>query len=39
VQTRDHIRERWGRHFEVLEFVDSLAANQDLVVMRAGGVV
>ena len=31
VQTRDHIREHWGRHFEVLEFVDSLAANQDLV--------
>ena len=38
VQTRDHIREHWGRHFEVLEFIDSLAANQDLVVMRAGGI-
>jgi hypothetical protein len=25
VQTRDHIREHWGRHFEVLEFIDSLA--------------
>jgi SAM-dependent methyltransferase len=38
VQTRDHIREQWGRHFEVLEFIDSLAANQDLVVMRAGSI-
>lgn len=35
VQTHDHIREHWGKHFEIVEVVDGLAANQDLVVMRA----
>jgi SAM-dependent methyltransferase len=35
IQTRTHIREHWGREFEVLEFIDGMAANQDLVVMRA----
>lgn len=37
VQSRAHIREHWGREFEVLEFLDGFAANQDLVVMRVPG--
>lgn len=35
IQTQAHIRENWGRELEVLEFLPGLAANQDLVVMRA----
>jgi len=34
VQTRAHIESNWGKHFEVLEFLDGFAANQDMVVMR-----
>ena len=34
IQTRDHIQAHWGQQFEVLEFLDGFAANQDLVVMR-----
>jgi hypothetical protein len=33
--SRDYIHREWGREFEVVEFVDAMAANQDLVVMRA----
>jgi hypothetical protein len=34
IQTRVNIREHWGRHFEIVEFLDGMAANQDMVVMR-----
>jgi SAM-dependent methyltransferase len=35
VQSREHILENWGRDFDIVEFLDGMAANQDLVVMRA----
>lgn len=35
IQTRENIRSNWGQHFEVLEFLDGMAANQDMVVMLA----
>jgi 2-polyprenyl-3-methyl-5-hydroxy-6-metoxy-1,4-benzoquinol methylase len=34
IQTRENIMTNWGRHFEVIEFLDGFAANQDLVVLR-----
>lgn len=34
VQTRDNVAANWSRHFEVVDFVDGMAANQDMVVMR-----
>lgn len=37
VQTRAHITQHWSHDFDVLEFMDGFAANQDLVVMRARG--
>jgi SAM-dependent methyltransferase len=35
IQTRAHIAQHWSHDFEVLDFIDGVAANQDLVVMRA----
>ena len=37
IQTRAHIREHWGREFEILDFLGGFAANQDMVVMRVPG--
>jgi SAM-dependent methyltransferase len=34
IQTREHIRTNWGKHFEIVEFLRGCAANQDFVVMR-----
>lgn len=34
MQTRENIRSHWSRHFEVVDFLDGMAANQDMVVMR-----
>ena len=32
--SRDYIYAKWGRFFDVVDIIDSLAANQDLVVLR-----
>ena len=37
IHSRDYVRREWGRYFEVVEFVDGVAANQDLVVLRKAG--
>ena len=32
--SRDYIYAQWGRFFDVVDIIDSLAANQDLMILR-----
>lgn len=34
IHSHDYVMTHWGRYFDVLEIVESIAGNQDLVVMR-----
>lgn len=34
IQSRENILKNWGRYFDIVEFLDGFAANQDLVVLR-----
>jgi len=34
LHSRDYLRQRWSEYFEIVDFVDGLAANQEVVVLR-----